>query len=258
MQVDVPPAFVAFDSKKNQCGALIRWFLEKITSSQDETYIRGGDLCQEQITNFNRKTGKQHNFETVAQIFQDLTLKHPNSQLDWKTFWAKTFVFDALIGNTDRHQDNWGIIVTPPTRKIRIGPAFDNGSSMGYEQLPKKLQKFSISTHLKQYVLNGRHHITWSLEDSTRMEHAAFITKFLEKYPEMTHIMIECLNRVNYQFLKDLLNNLVEFDVSVRLATVRSNFMLELIDFRHQRLLQELNGLKNRAESCKYVLQNIT
>src|SRR6266498_2244439 len=27
MDIDVPPAFVAYDSKKNQSGALIEWFL---------------------------------------------------------------------------------------------------------------------------------------------------------------------------------------------------------------------------------------
>jgi hypothetical protein len=58
-------------------------------------------------------------------------------------FWAKALTFDALIGNTDRHQDNWGIIITRQTeapnkiKKMRISPVFDNGTSMGHEISPR-------------------------------------------------------------------------------------------------------------------------
>src|SRR5437763_1550615 len=48
MGVQVPPAFVAYDRKENQCGALMRWFLEELTlptaaAPRVEKYESGSD-----------------------------------------------------------------------------------------------------------------------------------------------------------------------------------------------------------------------
>jgi hypothetical protein len=37
----------------------------------------------------------------------------------WLELWVKMFTFDALIGNTDRHQNNWGIIVENPAEAMK-------------------------------------------------------------------------------------------------------------------------------------------
>ena len=44
-------------------------------------------------------------------------------------FWDM-FVVDALLGNFDRHNGNWGFLVDPATRKAEIAPAFDFGSCL--------------------------------------------------------------------------------------------------------------------------------
>lgn len=44
-------------------------------------------------------------------------------------FWDM-FVVDALLGNFDRHNGNWGFLVDPTTRIAEIAPAFDFGSCL--------------------------------------------------------------------------------------------------------------------------------
>lgn len=39
-------------------------------------------------------------------------------------------IFDALIGNSDRHHSNWGIVRNKVTGDLRISPLYDNGSSL--------------------------------------------------------------------------------------------------------------------------------
>jgi hypothetical protein len=39
-------------------------------------------------------------------------------------------LLDAWIGNTDRYDENWGLLVTSP-RKIELAPTFDHASSLG-------------------------------------------------------------------------------------------------------------------------------
>ena len=44
-------------------------------------------------------------------------------------YWD-TFVFDALVGNFDRHKGNWGYFVNEITQDIQLAPIYDNGSSL--------------------------------------------------------------------------------------------------------------------------------
>ena len=40
------------------------------------------------------------------------------------------FVIDSLIGNTDRHNGNWGFLVNKSTDKIKFSPIYDCGSCL--------------------------------------------------------------------------------------------------------------------------------
>lgn len=181
--------------------------------------------------------GEQHNFETVAVIFNDLTSRYPLRE-DWKSYWAKALTFDALIGNTDRHQDNWGIIQDMVTKELYIAPVFDNGTSMGHEISGSKL--VSDMDSIERYVSRGRHHMKWSLNDQARMRHIEMLNKLANEYPETREIMVSCIKRVNSEIFMRILERLVAFEVPIRLSTDRANFMLKLLQHRHQRLLNVL------------------
>ena len=48
----------------------------------------------------------------------------------WDVF-AGYLVLDALIGNTDRHEQNWAVIVRATSR--HLSPSFDHASSLGFQ-----------------------------------------------------------------------------------------------------------------------------
>ena len=239
-------AFAAYDKKEKQSGALIEWFF--FPQSDTEVYTAGGDFCQQYIPYFDRKKGKQHNFETVAVIFEDLAKKYSVFKEDWREYWAKAFVFDALIGNTDRHQDNWGIIETfmyveeRVLKTVRISPVFDNGTSMGYNILPRKFKDFESCDKLEKYFLGGWHHMKWSLDDEAQLSHSELLIKFSDKYPETRRIMVNCLKKLNFDEFKKELERLSQLEVPVKLSAERAHFVLRLLQFRHLRLLNELDN----------------
>lgn len=55
-------------------------------------------------------------------------------------FWDM-FIIDALIGNNDRNEGNWGLILNKKTNKLRISPVFDNGASFYNKSPDNKLSK---------------------------------------------------------------------------------------------------------------------
>lgn len=44
-------------------------------------------------------------------------------------FWDM-FIVDALIGNWDRYNGNWGFLYNPVTDEVEIAPVFDCGSCL--------------------------------------------------------------------------------------------------------------------------------
>lgn len=96
----------------------------------------------------------QHCVPAVREILDKYSVTGTPSEVApgaIKTLWHQFvgyLILDALIGNTDRHHENWGII-TPPIstespasmtvlvtkrlRKLELAPSFDHASSLGRE-----------------------------------------------------------------------------------------------------------------------------
>jgi len=115
--VPVPPALVAWDSDTDTCGALIEWFLD-YPGAPPERYVSGGDIMSDMIHGYDRKRGRQHNFEAIERYLSLLARKGKLGPA-WLPWWCDALLFDALIGNTDRHRDNRGLL------EIHLGSTLD-------------------------------------------------------------------------------------------------------------------------------------
>lgn len=101
-------------------------------------------------------------------------------------------VFDSIIGNEDRHQENWSIIVTntlvdkstifrkrkPVTEtSYSFAPIYDSGSSMGRELTDEKVsQMLKDNVQLEAYVKRGQSEIHWDGENG-KQKHLELISK---------------------------------------------------------------------------------
>jgi hypothetical protein len=130
LALSVPPCFAAFDSNADQAGVLIEFFYGYPNDPKPPQLVHGSDLLQRILREgqYQKKAGRPHTFRT------NLTLCRALGVPDATSWWAKTFGFDAVIGNTDRHPDNWGVLVSheqPEKLAFEIAPIFDNGTSLG-------------------------------------------------------------------------------------------------------------------------------
>jgi len=235
--VEAPPAHIGL-SKIYEVGvdtyaALIEWFYD----DKEECYISGGQIMVKLIENFDREKGKEHNLKTIRQFFSN-----HETILE---YWAKVLTFDTLIGNTDRHQDNWGWIVKK-TKKgkeidINMSPAFDNGTALCYEILEHNIDRYEDTNRLERY-LKGRkakHHMKWSLEEEEVLNFYEFIKKFTIEFPGIRRIITQHLS-FDYQQVEEVLAPLVGAvsDPKYKLTRKRLDFILKII-FIRKRILEE-------------------
>ena len=82
----------------------------------------------------------------ITQAMEDQTAFSP--ALLKQHFWDM-FIVDALIGNWDRHNGNWGFLYNTMTDEIHLAPVYDCGSSL-YPQADESIMRNTLESQKEQ------------------------------------------------------------------------------------------------------------
>ena len=106
---------------------------------------------------------------TLSNIWaaMDYAFVHPGSARKAKRIIAEYAVLDAIIGNTDRHHENWGLLRrrTAAAWRGMVAPSFDHASSLGRELQDARRQRLLTENRVGSYVERGRGAIYWEESD---------------------------------------------------------------------------------------------
>lgn len=140
-----------------------------------EGLIHGNEILAGLIEGYDAgKTFKQSD-HTLENIRVAITKLFQNSEIseDILKRLGGYLVLDALIGNTDRHHENWGLILyrhqdSKPEKlavRLSVAPTFDHASSLGRELRDESRGNFLKSRTVERYVRKGRGAIFFSPDD---------------------------------------------------------------------------------------------
>ncbi len=245
MKLDVPPAFVALNSDTGESGSIIEWFLGYSTEVK-ERFTHGGDHMQSLIEGYDREKGRLHNLDTVVKFSRLLSQLKILSH-SWQEYWGLCLCYDALIGNTDRHQENWGVIWNDGEQSARLSPFFDNGTSLGHELFEKKIRHYTTDENsLRAYIRKGQHHMKWSLEEDSRLPLIDGVYRFCNKYPAIVPLLLDRLSW-GEDALEKALSELTTFRIKSPLTVERADFVYTLTILRRRILLEHLEKVANEV-----------
>jgi hypothetical protein len=232
--VQVPPAFYAFNSKTGVSAALIEWFYD-----DSESFLHGGDFLERLRPDYDREVGTKHNLDDVRVISTAMQQTRLLAA-DWRQWWVDALVFDALIGNTDRHQDNWGFVFSRRAtaenalgREARMAPLFDNGTSLGHERFTHRVAGWQ-EQQLRAYIERGTHHVKWSLLDQIN-GHFALLEKAIATWSHTVPIIRERL-QIEPDELIATVSDLLLLEGPAPLSQQRFDFIVRLLTLRLRRL----------------------
>ncbi|MFC4932807.1 HipA domain-containing protein [Massilia sp. GCM10023247] len=234
LNVTVPPAFAATNSDLGDCGALIEWFYEDGKAN----FNPGGSYMQKLMPEFDRKKGELHNFQYIDILCRAFSQAHVIEE-PWIEAWADLFLFDAMIGNTDRHQDNWGLIRNKGQARWRLAPLFDNGTSLGHERWEKHVQAWTEKDYVR-YITKGKHHIRWMRGDESGCPHIELLVTLVAFYPQIRNRMLEKLLKFDVTELARILDVYEAFEIRVPLTKFRKDLYIRLTDVRRKKILAAL------------------
>jgi hypothetical protein len=106
--------------------------------------IHGNDLLAGAVLGYDRTKQFRQSDHTLENIFAAISHVTKNQEEREAAFrqLAGYVILDALILNTDRHHENWGLIRIVDARGVithTIAPTFDHASSLGRNEPPEKL-----------------------------------------------------------------------------------------------------------------------
>ena len=215
-------------------GSMSYSFLSNITSlSEGVEFILGKYTYYDRDTLIDKYSDMPYSFQMIVESMKGI--------LGTSTI-AKIILFDALIGNSDRHHSNWGITETKgflkfddgiiPANKMRLSPLYDNGSS-----LCSYINENDIETILKdkmkyEAIINTKSKSAIGWNNMRPIRHFELIKNLKEEYFDET-----------IDFVKNIKKNITEQSID----TILSNFDDTIISNQMKQLLKQfIIDRKNR------------
>lgn len=141
-----------------------------------------------------------------------------------KKFWDM-FVVDSIIGNTDRHNGNWGILVDTQNNCANFAPIYDCGSCLNPMLEDHGLEKLN-NAEIKNLAVNS---YSCLKENGKKINYMQYIQDCKEnKNKDCNEAIIRIFPQVN---IEEINKFIMEIPC---ISNTRKNFYKEIINFRYE------------------------
>ena len=167
-------------------------------------------------------TNPDKKIETELSDIMDVIAesKMINSTETKEKFWDM-FVIDSLIGNTDRHNGNWGFLLNKKNGKISFAPIYDCGSCLNPMLEDAELEKIN-DTEIKNLAINC---YSCLKENSKKINYMSYIKQMKNK---------ECNNAIKRIFMSINILEIEKFIDNIEcMEKARKDFYKEVMKVRY-------------------------
>lgn len=165
----------------------------------------------------------------IMEVIEESKMIHKEETK--QKFWDM-FVIDSLIGNTDRHNGNWGFILNKTTGKVEFSPIYDCGSALNPMLEDEEIEKFN-ETELKNLAINC---YSCLKENGKKINYITYIKQMKNK---------ECNNAIKRLFLYISIDTINKFIDDVEsMSTTRKDFYKKIIAKRYEILKEIYENIK--------------
>ncbi len=160
-------------------------------NDDDENLIEGIQLINKYYPNYNPETL----YDDINKEYYSLEMiLNSLSNYDFCREFLKIPVFDFLIGNTDRHQNNWAIL---QNEIERLCPLYDNGSS---------LCCYIKENNIDDYLGNDK--VRFNSIIDTKSTSRIRVDKYIKKEPAQLNVL-KFMREYYYEDIIDIVNRII-------------------------------------------------
>jgi hypothetical protein len=147
-------------------------------------------------------------------------------------------LIDSLIGNTDRHHQNWAfMVISEPVPTKHLAPSFDHGSSLGRNESDKnKLDRLNSKDQgytVEAYANRTLSALYKTVGDKKPMRTMDAFALAANRYPETARVWLSQLENI----ASNTMQNIFERIPSTRISELSVRFALEMLFINKRKLL---------------------
>lgn len=150
-------------------------------------------------------------------------------------------IFDALIGNSDRHHSNWGIVRNKISGDIRISPLYDNGSSLCCLIDEKDVPNFLRDKMRFESLIFGKSKSMIRWTKPNRIRHFELVEHIKDKYYDETIFIVDKIREIlSDDKIKDMIYSYDDSVIDPKIKELLYAFLIE----RRKRIIDIYYGEK--------------
>jgi len=184
--IDLPAARIELAQFEGKRGTASLNFVRR---HEGEDLVHGDELLAGHVTGYDRDKVFRHSDHSVSNIVKAVEAVFPGAEERHTelTQLAGYLVLDALIGNTDRHHQNWGVLRNRSETGVthhRIAPTFDHASSLGRNESEASLERKLRDGTVLNYARKGRGGIFWLSGDKRGANPLDLVEMAAKQWPD--------------------------------------------------------------------------
>ena len=193
------------------------WMVDTDSTSDEETiFFEGRDVLAWNDDRYDveaRFGQREHNVgnivRAVKEMFQDLSDPRVAQVDGILQSLASYAMLDGLIGNTDRHHENWMLKIEfrNDFGWMSAAPSFDHASSLGRELRDDRRRQRMNSGGVLAYLLRGRGGVYNGVEDKHAPAPLTFAQMLCRKWPVYTKRTLDRIGNVDDADLRTAVNS---------------------------------------------------
>lgn len=148
-------------------------------------------------------------------------------------FWDM-FIIDCLIGNTDRHNGNWGLLINKRNNEAKFSPIYDCGSCLNPILEDSQIEEIN-ETELKNLAINC---YSCLKENGKKINYISYIKN--AKNEECNNAIKRVFKRINIEKINNFINDIP------CMTNARKEFYKKIIYYRYEVIKNVYNKLNNK------------
>jgi hypothetical protein len=161
--------------------------LNFVDVERGQALVHGNEILAMRVTGYDKGKVFRQSDHTLENIEGAMRGLFPHDADTILTELAGYTVLDALIGNTDRHHENWGLLAQSSSEgrglALRLAPSFDHASSLGRELQDERRAALIGANRVGSYVSKGRGGIFRNPEEPHGENPLRFVQVAARAYP---------------------------------------------------------------------------
>lgn len=196
----------------------------------------------------SEQSGYGKELSSILKTMEEQTLLPPN---EIRSFFWDMFIVDALLGNFDRHNGNWGLLIDEELKTVEIAPVYDCGSCL-YPQLSEEGMKKVLDSDDE---INQRIFVFPASsieEDGKKISYFDFISSL--KDPECNKALKRISQRINIDKINELIDGIpalipIQKDFYKVMITERKK---KILDFSMDLLIKQEKEMSQQDETTGF------